>query len=181
MKSFEKIIKKLGDNLAGRIKTPIIVGGWAINLHGFPRQTIDFDFMIYEEEFDIISQALLKLGYYQTVKTELYARFESDSNDSYLYFDCLFADKNTYNKLSSYGKLIKIYNTEFILPCPMHIIAMKLHALKHGSHDREYKDFNDILSLIRIYDIDISNKSELEELCLKFGNRKLYTKIVESK
>ena len=155
MKSFENVINKLGANLKGKVKTPIIVGGWAINLHGYPRQTIDFDFMIFEEEFDIVSEAFIKLGYIRTIRTELYARFESESSESYLYFDCLFADKSTYEKLSSSGKSVKIFSAEFILPCPMHIIAMKLHALKYGSNEREYKDFSDILSLIRIYDIDI--------------------------
>ena len=179
MKEFEYIINKFGRMLQGKVNTPIVVGGWAINLHGYPRQTIDFDFMIFEEEFDVIVDVFNKLGYNQTVKTDLYARFESESNESYLYFDCLFVDLSTYNKISKTGKSVKIYETEFILPCPMHIIAMKLHGLKYGTSARSFKDFNDIISLIIIYKIDVSLNSELELACIKYGNKEIYNRIVE--
>ncbi len=175
--SLEHIIHDLGEMLRGKIKTPIVVGGWAINLLGMPRTTLDFDFMIFEEEFDELALSLQKLGYKQIIKTTLYARFKSDENNILPYIDCLFADEGTYSKIVSAGKKVDIFGTEFILPTALHIIAMKLHAVKHGEKHRFAKDYNDILALIEIHFIDTSPKSEFAEMCDKYANKEIYRRI----
>lgn len=59
----------------------------------------------------------------------------------------------------------------------MHIIGMKLHAVKYGERYRLSKDFNDILDLIEIHNIDISAESEFAKLCSKYANRDIYNRI----
>jgi len=175
--SLEHIIHALGVTLNGKIKTPIVVGGWAINLLGMPRTTLDFDFMIFEDEFDVLASSLQKLGYRQVIKTSLYARFQSEENNILPYIDCLFADEGTYDKIVSSGKKVDLFGTEFILPTVLHIIAMKLHAVKHGEAHRFAKDYNDILALIEIHGLDTSPGSEFAEMCDKYANREIYRRI----
>lgn len=175
--SLEHAIHGLGAMLNGEIKTPIVVGGWAVNLLGMPRTTLDFDFMIFEDEFDKLALSLHKLGYRQIIKTSLYARFKFDENNSLPYIDCLFADEGTYNKIVSAGKKVDIFGTQFILPTPLHIIAMKLHAVKYGEKHRFRKDYNDILALIEIHSIDTSPKSEFAEICNKYATEEIYLRI----
>lgn len=178
MRSLKETIRILGESLnASSISTPIIVGGWALNFLGMVRQTLDFDFMIFEDEFETIASVLEKAAYRQIIRTELYARFESTADSPMPYIDCLFADKNTYEKIVSGGKKVYIFNTEFILPKAMHIIAMKLHAVKYGERYRKGKDFNDIISLIELYNIDISEGSEFESICKKYGNEDILRRI----
>jgi hypothetical protein len=175
--SLEQIIHGLGVMLNGKIKTPIVVGGWAINLLGMARTTLDFDFMIFEEEFDILASSLQKSGYKQVIKTSLYARFQSEKNNILPYIDCLFADEGTYDKIVSVGKKVDIFGAEFILPTALHIIAMKLHAVKHGEKHRFAKDYNDILALIEIHGLDTSPESEFAEMCNKYANKEIYRRI----
>lgn len=170
----ENALRLLGEKFKGIVSTPIVVGGWAINFLGYPRQTIDFDFMILEDESEKAEVALREIGFVQTIKTNMYTRFENiSSKDGNLpYLDCLFADRNTYDKIAASGKNIDIFGTTFILPCPMHIIAMKFHAIKYSTGSRN-KDFEDIMNLIRMYNIDTSKNSELEAICKKYGNEKI--------
>lgn len=174
-----KILKALSDNLKGKAKTPIVVGGWAINLLGHARQTLDFDFMILEDDFEKITDILNELGYVQSIKTPMFARFEpkikSDTQSPYM--DCLFADKNTYGKLTAGGKKIDVLGAEFILPSPIHIIAMKLHALKYSDSSERTRDFDDIIALLEIYKIDISEKSDFENICKKYGTDEILNKL----
>ena len=169
MNILEETINKLGKKFKGKVSTPIIVGGWAVNLLGMARQTLDFDFMIREEDFNLVKAIFSDLSYRLTAKTSLFARFESENKDSYPVYDCLFADNSTYRKLYDAGKAMDIFGAEFILPDPLHVIAMKLHALKYGSKDRKNKDLGDIQALIDIYKISINPNSDFEELCLRFG------------
>jgi len=93
------------------------------------------------------------------------------------YIDCLFADDNTYKKLISDGQSIHIEGTEFILPVPHKIIAMKLHALKYSQKNSRPNDLTDIVALIKIHEIDVSEKSIFEELCRKYGNDEILNKV----
>lgn len=178
--SLENIINKLGKSFNNNISTPILVGGWAVNQLGLPRNTLDFDFMIFEEEFDKVSEAMVEVNYKLTVKTSLYARFESDKNKELPYLDCLFANRSTYGKLVSAGTGVDIFGAKFILPDVLHIIAMKLHAVKHGEQHRLGKDFNDIVSLIKIHNIDTSAESDFAELCHRYADNEIYSKITNA-
>jgi Aminoglycoside-2''-adenylyltransferase len=177
--SLESIIRAVGKKLNGKVSTPIVVGGWAVNLLGQARATIDFDFMIFEDEFKIVADIMHSVGYRQTVKTGLYARFESADNSELAYFDCLFANRHTYDKLVQTGKEVDIFGAKFILPEVLNIIAMKLHAVKYGNPQRFAKDFNDIIALIEINNIDISS-SIFMMLCEKYGNNDIYRRITDA-
>ena len=176
-KSLKTILNRLAEEFNGKLSTPILVGGWAVNHLGFPRTTIDFDFMILEDEFSTVFNAMSKVGFEMAVRTNLYARFKYDENNILPYIDCLFADEGTYNKIVSDGKKVDIFGTEFILPTAMHIIAMKLHAVKHGEKHRFAKDYNDILALIEIHSIDTSPKSKFAEMCNKYATGEIYRRI----
>ncbi|MBI2251983.1 MAG: hypothetical protein HYU63_04450 [Armatimonadetes bacterium] len=183
MNFFEKSIKILGKNIKGKSNIPILIGGWAVNMLGIPRQTVDFDIMIPEEDFGIISEVLDKIGYKEVIKTGIHARFKAKQNSYFTlpFIDCLFADIKTYSILKNQGKKINIFGSEFILPDVKHIIAMKLHALKYRKGIEENKDINDIITLIKIHNLDISTGSEFYNFCLKYGSKNILRKILNEK
>ena len=113
--------------------------------------------------------ALRKCAYELFVKTELYARFESEAS-SVKIIDTPFANCRTYGILSVNGSSIEICDAKFILPKLEHIIAMKLHAVKYGREYRGSKDFHDIVDLVKDNDIDVQT-SYFRELCLKYETR----------
>ncbi|MEA2012433.1 MAG: hypothetical protein U9O87_05015 [Verrucomicrobiota bacterium] len=174
---FENIIQQLGEVLKDKISIPIVVGGWAVNYLGYTRNTLDFDIMIFEDDFSLIEKQLAKIGYQKAIQTELYARFFVKNNDQIPYIDCLFADKQTYDKICLKGKKIDIFGMKYILPKVEHIIAMKLHALYYGREYRLGKDFGDIVTLIEIHNMGVSEESEFYLLCEKYADKKIYREI----
>jgi hypothetical protein len=64
-----------------------------------------------------------------------------------------------------------------IVPAPVHLIAMKLHATSSNA-DRELKDFPDVIQLIKLCEIDPSD-DEIKILFQKYSLMSLYDKTIE--
>jgi len=156
----------------------VLIGGFAINHYRVTRQTADVDFLITKEDFDKIVGFLEKAGYKKALFQENFAQLES-SRLSLLDVDFMFVDKDTLNKIIKEGDKIKIVGQTFTVPSLYHLIALKLHSIKHNSKVRFFKDFPDIINLIRINEIDIQDK-KFKQMCCKYGTEELYKKIVET-
>ena len=155
----------------------ILVGGFAVNYYKYTRQTADVDFLITKEDFEKISDLLEKAGYKQDYTQEVFTRFKSSK--SYLMdIDFMFVDKETLTKIIKDGKEISIARQKFIIPSLYNLIALKLHSIKYNPKIRESRDLPDIINLIRINEIDFKSK-EFRELCLKYGTKEIYNKILE--
>jgi len=155
----------------------VLIGGFAVNYYKVTRQTADVDFLITEDDFGKISGLLEKDGYKKDYIQEVFARFKSDR----LYLmdlDFMFVDRGTLDKIINSGKEISIAGQKFIIPCVEHLIALKLHSLKHNPKLREYKDMLDIIELIKVNKVDVKG-AEFKELCLKYGTEEFYQKILE--
>jgi len=110
---------------------PILVGGWAVNLLGYARNTIDFDLMILESDFKKLDPCLKKVGFKLLFcNPELFAKYKHP-NDKILELDILFTDRTTYAKLTSDSTEAKVGNIDCFVPSPMSLIAMKLHSIKN--------------------------------------------------
>ena len=155
----------------------VLIGGFAVNYYQVSRQTADVDFLITKEDFEMILNLLEENGFKKDCEQETFARLLGDR----LYMmdiDFMFVDKDTLNKVINGGKEIFIASRKFIVPSLDHLIALKLHAIKYNPKIREYKDFPDIIQLIRVNKLNIKDAG-FKELCLKYGTEELYNKILE--
>ncbi len=177
MNEYKETISCLGKNLNNKNIEPIIIGGWAINLLGIVRQTVDFDMMIFTDNYEIIKEELLNMKFKFCIKTPLFARFETDKH-SLTTIDILFANSRTYNLIKEQSSIVDIFGAKFHLPTPLHIIAMKLHSIDQGQKVRYNKDFNDIISLVNHYNIDVTTL-DFKELCFKYSSETIYKRILE--
>ena len=155
----------------------VLIGGFAVNYYKVTRQTADIDFLITKDDFDKISSALEEEGYTKDYSQEVFTRFSADK--AYLMdIDFMFVDKDTLDKIIKHGKEIFIAKERFMVPSLNHLIALKLHSLKFNPKLRENRDFPDIIELIRANNLNIKDK-EFKELCLKFGTKELYERILD--
>jgi len=155
----------------------VLIGGFAVNYYKVTRQTADVDFLITKDDYDKILNLLEEEGFKQDYAQEVFARLTTEK--SYLMdLDFMFVDKETLDKIIKEGKHITIDGEKFIVPSLLHLIALKLHAIKYNPKIREYKDLADIIELIRMNKID-TRGSEFKSLCLKYGTEELYNKIHE--
>jgi len=154
-----------------------LIGGFAVNYYKVTRQTADVDFLITKNDYDKILSLLEEEGFKQDYSQEVFARLTTEK--SYLMdLDFMFVDKETLDKIIREGNQISIAGRKFIVPCLLHLIALKLHAIKYNPKVREYKDLADIIELIKVNKID-TRSDEFKNLCLKYGTEELYRKILE--
>ena len=156
----------------------VLIGGFAVNYYGVTRQTADVDLLITPENVAKASELLKRAGYKQGLVQEVFARFE-DSKTYLMDIDLMFVDKGTLTQIVKDGKKIKIAGKRFIVPCLNHLIALKLHSIKFNPKIREFKDLPDIINLLRINKVNVRT-DQFRKLCLKYGTKELYHKILEN-
>jgi len=155
----------------------VLIGGFAVNYYKVTRQTADVDFLITKDGYKKILSLLEAEGLKEDYTQEVFARLTAD-RPYFIDLDFMFVDKETLDKIIKDGKTVEIAEQKFIVPCLNHLIALKLHAIKHNPKIREFKDFLDIAELIKVNKIDIKS-DELRVLCLKYGTEELYNKILD--
>lgn len=155
----------------------VLIGGFAVNYYKVTRQTADIDFLITKKDFEKISAFLEKSGYKKNQTQETFAQMKS-SRVSLLDVDFMLVDHDTLEKILKEGKEIKIAGQKFIVPSLDHLLALKLHSIKHNHKIRFARDFPDIINLIRTNEVDVKDKN-FKKLCLKYGTEKIYEQITE--
>jgi len=154
----------------------VLIGGFAVNYYKVSRQTADVDFLITKDGYEKILSLLEAEGLKEDYTQEVFARLTADKAD-FMDLDFMFVDKETLDKIIKEGKTVEIAEQKFIAPCLNHLIALKLHAIKHNPEIRELKDFLDIAELIKVNKINIKS-DEFRALCLKYGTEELYNKLL---
>ncbi|MEA1928702.1 MAG: nucleotidyltransferase family protein [Candidatus Auribacterota bacterium] len=124
------------------------MGGFAVNYYNVTRQTADLDFLIMVEDFKKIVKLLEEEGYKENYSQEVFSRLTTNS-DYLLDLDFMFVDRETLSKIINKGQEIEIAEQKFIVPSLDHLIALKLHSIKHNPGLRKEKDLSDIIELIR--------------------------------
>jgi len=155
----------------------ILIGGFAINFYKVTRNTLDVDFLITKEDFKKIESALTAEGYKEDFATDVAVRL-SNINDG-MDIDFMIVDEETRAKIIEEGKEVEVVGEKLIIPSINHLIALKLHAIKHNPKNRMWKDLPDIIRLIKINKVDYKS-SAFKDICLKYGNMKIYKVIMKS-
>lgn len=165
----------LGRLFKERSITPILVGGYAVLAYKIERSTFDIDFMLTIEQWIKIEKDMLAAGYSFISKTDSFIQLKNTQQEL-RDIDFILCDNDTFSKIVKDAKTTTIAGLNFLLASPLHLIAMKLHAISQNPN-REFKDFNDIIQLIAINRIDIKNK-EVETLFAKYSANKLYQRLL---
>lgn len=155
----------------------VLIGGFAINFYKVTRNTLDIDFLITKEDLGKIKNALLAAGYAQDFATDVAIRFSNKADA--LDIDFIVVDNKTREKIIKDGETTEVVGEKLIIPSIDHLIALKLHAIKHNQKNRIWKDLPDIIRLIQMNKIDC-RKRTFKDLCLKYGNIEIYQTIMKS-
>lgn len=155
----------------------ILIGGFAINFYKVTRTTLDIDFLITKEDFVKIKDALLTAGYTEEFATNAAIRFSSKKDA--LDIDFMLVDERTREKIMEDGKTAEIVGEKLAIPSLNHLIALKLHAIKHNRKNRIWKDLPDIIRLIQMNGVNYKSKT-FKGLCLKYGDDEIYQIILRN-
>lgn len=145
----------------------LVIGGHAVNIHGYLRTTADIDFLILTSSLEPWKIALGRIGYRPIHETIVFAQFESDEED-FMDLDLMMVDESTYSKLWDASELREYGPRKYRVVSLMHLIALKLHALRSEYRDSKGKDYFDILSLIKSHRIDVGS-GEFQDILSRYA------------
>jgi len=133
----------------------LLIGGHAVNAYGYSRTTLDVDFLIATESFSKWRPALESLGYRWKGQTETFARLDPPDTDPATFpIDVMFVSPVTFAKLDAEKTELDFGDTKLPVPQPLHLIALKLHAMKNPERLKKGKDLPDIVNLVSVCGID---------------------------
>lgn len=144
----------------------VLVGGNAVNLHSYFRTTFDVDLLVREADSE------RWLSYFQR---HGYAPFHRTANFIRLRFA---ADPQTFATIQGDSRRCDIGNgLSLAIPSPLHLIAMKLHALRSPARFENGTDLQDVKYLIKTAKIDISSK-EFTDIAERYATDAIRTRIL---
>lgn len=152
----------------------LLVGGNAINLHAYIRTTFDVDLLIRENDVERALAFFQGHGYEAFHRTPNFVRlrFAIDPGAA-LPVDLMLADSPTFEKIQQQSRRAELGNG-FTLPIPsaLHLIAMKLHALRSSARAESGIDLLDVKHLIKSAQIDISGQ-EFTEIAQRYATESI--------
>ena len=148
----------------------ILIGGFAVNYHGYTRNTLDVDFMIVAQQFDAVRQIMMQAGFTNMISDQNVAFFNIPGSP--LRADFLRVDGDTMCKLLGHAIKANVYGCEIKVPALQDLIAMKIFSLSQDFNRRLGKDLPDIAYLSVLNNLDL--EFDIRPLCNRFGKRKIY-------
>ena len=153
----------------------LVIGGLAVNFHGFARDTADLDLLISRESREQWLSLFAELGYSLDLDRGAFMQL-SPPTDGAWPVDFMMVREATFQPMLHHGKEVEMYGARVLIPSLEHLLALKLHALKHTHSGRFLKDFLDVENLVRVNKVDLRQDS-VRRMFLKYGNADLYEKV----
>jgi len=153
----------------------LVIGGFAVCAHGYARETMDLDILIAKEQRDYWKELVLRNNYTVLSEHDNFIQFKEGGPEQ-MPVDFMLVNEQTFSKMHAEAIVAPLGKVTVKYPSLMHLIALKLHALKQELPHRELKDLYDVIQLVHVNQID-TGTTEFKELCDRFGNLKLYETI----
>lgn len=153
----------------------LVIGGLAVVEHGYGRTTEDVDLMIRRADRPVWTERFVLLGYREWRDGGSFVQYERVSPTG-IPLDAMLVNDGTFAKLHGAAVSRAMLGVPVLIPCLNHLLALKLHALRHTHGARAVKDMGDIVSLIESNRLDVT-KPEFRALCEEFGTIEAYESI----
>jgi hypothetical protein len=148
----------------------LLIGGHAVNAHGFIRTTTDFDFLLANRDLRPWSEVLQGAGYRLVAPEQpirAFAQFQSSDPKGFR-VDLMLVDDPTFAKLVGGSEWREFGHRRVRVIGALHLIALKLHALHVLERVVAGVDYLDIVQLVRLKQIDIAS-AEFQEIMNRYA------------
>jgi predicted nucleotidyltransferase len=172
------IFEKLRDQAAGRGLKFLVIGGHAVMRHGFLRATEDVDILVNKEERTLWREVVGQLGYEVFHDGGTFLQLTPRVGQGWE-LDLMFVSAPTFQKMITDAIPAEMQGAAILVPSLEHLLALKIHALKHGHGVRGLKDFEDLVHLVTRNGLDIRAPS-MRQLFAKHGTVELYERMVKA-
>jgi hypothetical protein len=148
----------------------LLIGGFAVNYHGYSRSTLDVDFMVIEDQADSVRRVMADAGFINVTVLDNVVFFRAPG--SAFRADFLRVDRETMEKLEAGAISVRVRGHEVRVPALRDLISMKIFALSQSTERRMGKDLPDIGYLTVINNLDL--EKDIRPLCERFGTLRVY-------
>ena len=144
----------------------LLVGGTAVQIYGYSRYTKDFDCVVAFGQDTRLSSALIAAGFVEFRRNHLVVRYRHSEQPSWI-VDTLLVTESTFEKMWAQRREIRLGALTLTVAAPLHVAAMKLHAMKQEPA-REMHDLLDVMELLKR---DRGNWSieDVRAVCERYG------------
>ncbi|HMP84684.1 MAG TPA: hypothetical protein PKA41_18475 [Verrucomicrobiota bacterium] len=156
----------------------LVIGGLATNCYGYSRDTVDLDLLVQKERRQDWLDLFSTLGYNLLADGGVFVQFSPPKAGAWP-VDLMLVREPTFAPMLEQSKEVELFATQMRIPALEHLLALKLHALKHTHVGRFLKDFLDVENLVRVNRIDLRSE-RVRQLFLKYGNLDLYEKALRA-
>jgi len=135
----------------------LVIGGLAVNFYGYSRDTADVDLLVSQEARTAWVELLSGKGYIVEQDAGAFMQLTSPLGPEWP-IDLMLVQQPTFQAMLAAAREVEMLGAPVRIPSLDHLIALKLHALKHGRAHRFLKDFQDIGGLARIGGLDLTSE-----------------------
>ncbi len=153
----------------------LVIGGYAVAAHGYPRTTYDIDIVVCHDEIEAWRETVIQLGYREIHHDKTFVQFNHPT-DALLNLDIMHVSRDTFDKMQSEKRDLASANEKIGVVSLKHLVALKCHAVRHGSPSRNIKDLTDLIHLIDNNKLDITGP-EWRDLIRSHGGDDTYEKL----
>lgn len=147
----------------------LIVGGHAVNAYGYLRTTLDADLLVPEGRADEWRAFWERRGYRCFHASDAFLQFRAAVPSVQFPVDIMIVSEATFSSMSESRHCLEIGGARMDVPDPLHLIALKLHALKSPSRASRDRDVSDIAGLVRSCGID-TRGVEFRQVMERYGD-----------
>ena len=155
----------------------LVIGGHAVMEHGFQRGTEDADILVSKDDRIHWIEIIARLGYRLFHDGGTFLQFEP-AEPSQWDLDVMLVPAGVFERLHASAKAAKLEGAAVVVPSLEHLLALKVHAMKHGKGLRALKETTDVAQLLSVNRID-PKAAWLRQLFEKHGDLKLYERVVQ--
>ena len=154
----------------------LLIGGHAVNLFGYSRDTHDIDLLIRRSELPQWREIVLESGYEIYREEHAFVQLTPAKPPAAWPLDFMLVNDGTFEKLYA-ASIERLENgVPFRVPAVEHLIALKLHVLKQDLRHRTIKDFQDVQGLVEHNKVDL-NAPLIKGIFEQYGTPDLYERL----
>ena len=171
----QETLRRIIEAASARTLPFLIIGGNALILLGYIRNTIDIDLLVEGEKRSKWLDLMRELGLQFLHGAGAFAQFEAvEPGDPGI--DLMFVDSVTWKKLSESSRISHTPGYEVRTPRPEHLVALKLHAASSPTRSTPEVDWEDVRQIVRICGLDIADP-DFREIVRRYGGEEAIKRI----
>jgi len=157
----------------------LVIGGHAVNAHGYSRLTKDLDLLIRRLDRAQWEALLGTRGFSFFREEETFLQFKQPPPFPWP-LDLMLVNDSTFEKMWAASSECFWAGAQARFPSLDDLFALKFHVLRYGNEGRGFKDFMDVLSLAEENGVDVCS-DKFRGLCERYGTVQIYERILAFK